>query len=202
MQQKYPEAKVSITGVLPLMMQGADYLTTSELTSFGLAIVLVSAILLVLFGSVKTGAIALIPNLIPAVLSYGAMGLLGIPLDVTTMMIAPVVIGIAVDDTVHFVTRYRSEVVIDGNVRRALQTTISHAGHSVLFTSLILGLGFGIMALASYPSTANMGTFGALAIFMGLLCDLFLLPAMILMFKPKGQREGLGKAAVVEPEMG
>lgn len=202
MKQRYPDAKVSVTGILPLMMQGADYLTSSERASFGLAIVMVSVMLFVLFGSVKTGAIALIPNLIPAMLAYGAMGLLDIPLDVTTMMIAPVVIGIAVDDTVHFVTHYRSEVLIDGNIRRALEATITHTGQSVVFTSLILGLGFGIMAFASYPSTANMGIFGGLAIFVGLLNDLFLLPAMILLFKLKGQPEGLSKAAVVQPQPG
>jgi len=202
MKQKYPDAKVSITGILPLMMQGADYLTSSERASFGLAIALVSVMLFLLFGSVKTGAIALIPNLIPAMLAYGAMGLLDVPLDITTMMIAPVVIGIAVDDTVHFVTHYRSEVLIDGNIRRALQQTITHTGQSVVFTSLILGLGFGIMAFASHPSTANMGIFGGLAIFVGLLNDLFLLPAMILAFKLKGQPEGLSKAAVLEPEPG
>jgi predicted RND superfamily exporter protein len=199
-KQKYPDAKVSVTGILPLMMQGADYLTSNELASFGLAIILVSVMLLLLFGSLKTGAIALIPNLIPAMLAYGALGLLGIPLDVTSMMIAPVIIGIAVDDTVHFVTRYRTEIVVDGNIRRALEATIAHAGQSVVFTSLILGLGFGIMALASYPSTSTMGTFGALAIFVGLLCDLFLLPAMILVFKLKSQPAGLSKTAVVQAE--
>jgi predicted RND superfamily exporter protein len=182
-KRSYPDAQVAITGMLPLMMQGADVLTRSELTSFGLALILISAVLLVLFGSVKAGAIAIVPNLIPAILSYGVLGLLGRPLDITTMMIAPIIIGIAVDDTVHFVTRYRHEVAAHGDIRRALETTIRDAGQSVIFTSLILGLGFGAMAFASDSGVANLGIFGALAMLVGVLNDLFLLPALILMFK-------------------
>ena len=160
-RKQYPEAQVSITGVLALMMQGADYLTRSEVANFGLALILISAILLVLFGSIKGGLIALIPNLIPAILAYGALGLLDIPLDITTIMIAPIIIGIAVDDTVHFLTRYRNEVSIDGDIRRALRATIDDTGQAVVFTTIVLGLGFGIMGFASDSSVSKLGIFGA-----------------------------------------
>jgi predicted RND superfamily exporter protein len=185
LQRKYPEAKVSITGMLTLMMQGADYLTSNELQSFVASILLVCAVLLVLFGSFKAGTIALVPNLMPSILAYGSLGLLDLPLDITTMMIAPIIIGIAVDDTVHFVTHYRHEVIIDGDIRRALQAAICDCGQSVVFATLVLGLGFGVMAFASNGGVANLGIFGALAIFVGLLNDLFLLPAIILVFKPR-----------------
>ena len=101
------------------------------------------------------------------------------------MMIAPVVIGIAVDDTVHFITRYRHEVLIDGDIKRALKTTIKEGGHAIVFTSLVLGFGFGVLGLATSVGTANVGIFGALAILAGLLNDLFLLPALIIMFNIK-----------------
>ena len=182
LKRQYPAATVSITGMLPLMMQGSDYLTSSELQSFGLALVLVSVTLLLLFGSIQAGAIALMPNLIPAILAYGALGLLDRPLDITTMMIAPIIIGIAVDDTVHFITRYRNEVVIDGDIRRALQATITDTGQSIVFTTVILGLGFGVMAFASDTGVANLGLFGFAAIVVGMLNDLFLLPALIIVF--------------------
>ncbi|MDQ1829150.1 efflux RND transporter permease subunit [Massilia scottii] len=198
---KYPTAEVSITGVLALMMQGADYLTRSELQSFGLALILISVILLMLFGSVKAGAIALIPNLIPAILAYGALGLLGKPLDITTMMIAPIIIGIAVDDTVHFIMRYRNEVIIDGNIRRALHTTITDTGQSIVFTTMILGLGFGVMAFASGTGMANLGLFGSMAILIGLLNDLFFLPAMILVFKLKFSTRDAAPSALVAPAL-
>lgn len=182
-RKSYPEARVSITGVLALLMEGADYLTHSELASFGFALVLICAILLLLFGSFKAGFITLVPNLIPALLAYGVLGLFKIPLDITTMMIAPIIIGIAVDDTVHFLTRYQSEVEMDGDIRRALRTTIEEAGHSVLFNTLILGLGFGMLAFSSDGSVMLLGVLGAVAMVMGLLSDLFLLPALILVFK-------------------
>lgn len=198
LKQKYPDARVDITGMLSLLMQAANYLSHSELTSFGLALVFVSALLLVLFGSVKAGTIALVPNLIPALLGYGALGIMNVPLDITTLMIAPIIIGIAVDDTVHFVTRYRNEVSIDGDIYRALHATIESVGQSIVFTTLILGLGFGIMALADNTSTANLGIFGFLAIVVGLLNDLFLLPAMILMFKLRFHQPAAGSAPFVE----
>jgi uncharacterized protein len=201
LKQKYPHARVSITGVLALLMEGADYLTHSELQSFGLALVLISIILLVLFGSMKAGAIALIPNLIPAILGYGILGLLGTPLDITTMMIAPIIIGIAVDDTVHFITRYRIEVVEHGDIRKALQTTITDTGQSIVFTTLILGLGFGIMGFASSAGMANLGRIGALAILVGLLNDLFLLPAMILVFKLKFRGRDVSQPTPAAPQL-
>lgn len=189
LRRTYPDAKVSITGSLALMMQGADYLSRSELQSFALALVLVSVIFLLIFGTVKAGLIALVPNLIPAMLGFGGLGLMGIPMDITTMMIAPVIIGIAVDDTVHFITRYRFEVERDGDIERALRDTISGAGQPVVFATLILGLGFGIMGLSSNAGTANLGIFGFLAIAIGLLNDLFLLPALILTFKLRFARK-------------
>ena len=200
-RSKYPAASVAITGMLPLMMQGADYLTRDQLTSFALALVLVSAILLLIFGSLKAGVIALVPNLIPAMLAYGALGLLGRPLDITTMMIAPIIIGIAVDDTVHFVSRYRNEVAIDGDIRRALQATIREAGQAVVFTSLIIGLGFGVMAFASDAGAANLGMIGSMAIFVALFNDLFLLPALILAFKLKGEGESASQLSPIEPKL-
>ena len=129
--------------------------------------------------------IALIPNLIPALLTLGVLGISGVPLDFFTMMLAPIIIGISIDDTVHFISHYQQKLAKDGDVNSALRHTMSEAGPGVVFTALILGLGFGIMAIASAAGTSNMGKFGALAIFMGLLNDLFLLPALLLAFKPK-----------------
>lgn len=185
LRAEYPKTEVTITGIFALAMQAAQYLTESEVIAFGIAISLVSIILLLVFGSFKVGLIALIPNLIPAMLTLGVLGLSGVTLDFYTMMLAPIIIGISIDDTVHFIAQYQNELPKDGDVKAALRRTMTHSGPGVVFTSLILGLGFGIMALASAAGTSNMGKFGALAIFMGLLNDLFLLPAMLLAFRPK-----------------
>lgn len=192
LKTKYPRAEVSITGIFALAMQAAQYLTENQAITFGIAIAVVSVILLLVFGSFKIGLIALIPNLIPALLTLGLLGITGVSLDFYTMMLAPIIIGISIDDTVHFISHYQQELAKDGDVNAAVRRTMAEAGPGVVFTALILGLGFGIMAIASAAGTSNMGKFGALAIFMGLLNDLFLLPALLLAFKPKFKKEIVG----------
>lgn len=191
LKAKYPKTEVSITGVFTLAMQASQYLTENEALTFGIALIVVSVILLLVFGSFKVGMIALIPNLIPALLTLGLLGIVGVPLDFFTMMLAPIVIGISIDDTVHFISNYQLQLAKDGNVNAALRRTMEETGPGVVFTALILGLGFGIMSIASAAGTSNMGKFGALAIFMGLLNDLFLLPALLLIFKPKFKKEAI-----------
>lgn len=192
LKSKYPKTEVSITGIFALAMQAAQYITENQAITFGIALVAVSVILLLVFGSFKVGMIALIPNLIPALLTLGLLGITGVPLDFFTMMLAPIVIGISVDDTVHFISNYQLQLAKDGDVNAALRRTMTEAGPGVVFTSLILGLGFGMMAIASGAGMSNLGKFGALAIFMGLLNDLFLLPALLLKFKPKFKKETVG----------
>lgn len=184
-REYYPEARVSITGLFAMGMKAANYLVINELQSFGLSLLIISMALLLIFGSAKAGLISLIPNLVPSLLVLGLLGLLDIPLDFYTMMLAPIVVGIAVDDTIHFMSLYRIEVGKDGDISRALVDTVKECGQSIVFASMILGLGFGIMALATTPGLASLGKFGFLAIFSGLLCELFLTPALILALKLK-----------------
>ncbi|MBU2510351.1 MMPL family transporter [bacterium] len=197
LKQEYPDTEVTITGGLALIMELSDYITWSQLKSLGLAIFVISIILIFIFGSFRAGLISIIPNLIPATLTFGLLGLLGIALDMDTMIMAPVIIGIAVDDTIHFITHYRGEVLIDGDINRALKDTISEVGQAITFTTLILGFGFSIMAFSTHMGTSNMGRFGTTAIFVALMCDLFLLPAMILIFKPKFQRKRAKQSSVL-----
>ena len=182
-KKTYPDATVSITGLFAMGLQAADYLMTNELQSFGLSLLVISLILLIIFNSFKAGFISLIPNLIPSFLVLGILGLLNVPIDFYTMMLAPIVVGIAVDDTIHFVSQYRFEVLKDGNISRALRDTVKECGQGIVFTSLVLGLGFGIMSIASSPGLANLGKLGFLSIFSGLICELFLTPALIMVFK-------------------
>lgn len=182
-KKNYPDATVSITGLFAMGLLAADYLMTNELQSFGLSLLVISLILLIIFNSFKAGFISLIPNLIPSFLVLGILGLLNVPIDFYTMMLAPIVVGIAVDDTIHFVSQYRFEVLKDANIQRALRDTVKECGQGIVFTSLVLGLGFGIMSIASSPGLANLGKLGFLSILSGLICELFLTPALIMVFK-------------------
>ena len=185
-----PDLQVTVTGSVPLMMRTMDEIAQSQYSSFLLALAVISIIMIVTLGSVQAGLISIIPNLIPALMTFGLMGLLGITLDTDTLLIAPVIIGVAVDDTIHFMTSYRVELVKTRNMQQALNNTLREVGRAVMFTTMILGLGFAILGFSEYLGIAKIGIFGALAIFMALLCDLLLLPALIMVLKPRFGLQG------------
>lgn len=186
----YPELKVQITGSFALMMRLADDISKNQFKSLAIAAVVISLLMMVTLGSLQAGVMSIVPNLIPATLAFGLMGLLGISLDTDTLMIAPLIIGIAVDDTIHFISHYRMSLAQNHNMKIALVETIKEVGQAVTFTTLILGCGFFMLTFSDYLGLAKIGGFGSLAIFVALLCDLLFFPALIMIFKPKfGQKD-------------
>lgn len=184
LESEFPELEVTVTGSMAMMMRMADDLARSQYASLLLALGIISVIMIVTLGSFQGGLLAMIPNLIPAVLSFGLMGLLGLPLDADTLLIAPIIIGIAVDDTIHFMTHYRIDLARTGSMSKALISTIRDVGQAVMFTTMVIALSFALLSFSGHLGMAKMGFFGAIAIFFALLCDLFLIPAMIITFKP------------------
>ena len=190
LKDRYPNIKVQITGSFALMMRLADDISKNQFKSLAIAAVVISLLLMITLGSFQAGVMSIIPNLIPASLAFGLMGLLGVPLDTDTLMIAPLIIGIAVDDTIHFISHYRMSLAQNHNMKLALVETINEVGQAVTFTTLILGCGFLMLTFSDYLGLAKIGTFGSLAIFVALLCDLLFFPALIMIFKPKfGQKD-------------
>lgn len=185
LKARYPDLDVNVTGTMAMIMRLSDQLSVQQFRSLAFALIIISGIMIVTLGSVQAGVLSIVPNLIPATLTFGLMGWFGVPLDTDTLMIAPVIIGIAVDDTIHFITHYRMAMVEHRDMNKALKSAISEVGQAVTFTTLILGCGFFMLTFSDYLGLAKMGGFGALAIFVALLCDLLLLPALILIFKPR-----------------
>ena len=183
--EQYPNMDVHVTGTLAMMMRLMDDMSNNQFKSLALAMVIISGLLVLTLGSVQAGLMSIIPNMIPATLAFGLMGLMGIPLDTDTLMIAPLIIGIAVDDTIHFITHYRMALAKHSDMRLALVGTIKEVGQAVTFTSLVLGCGFFMLSFSNYLGLAKVGAFGSLAIFVALLCDLLFFPALIMVFKPK-----------------
>jgi uncharacterized protein len=181
----YPGWSVDLTGTFALMMRMSDMIAKSQIRSLTLAALIISGIMIVTLGSVQGGLLAIVPNLLPAVLAFGLMGLFGIPLDTDTLMIAPLIIGIAVDDTIHFVTHYRMALARGRSATESLIQTVKEVGQAVTFTSLVLGMAFFMLSFSNYLGIAKVGLFGSLAIFVALLCDLLFLPALIYIFQPK-----------------
>lgn len=180
----FPDLEIVLTGTMATLMVVSDEIATSQFNGFALALLLISIIMILTLGSLRGGLMGMIPNAIPAFLAFGLMGLLGIPLDTDTLLIAPVILGIAVDDTIHFMTHYRVELSKCKSISVALKSAIREVGQAVMFTTMVIGLGFAVLSFSDYLGMAKVGFFGSISIFFALLCDLFLIPAMIIVFKP------------------
>jgi predicted RND superfamily exporter protein/signal transduction histidine kinase len=128
--------------------------------------------------------VGMIPNVLPVIGTLGAMGLWGIPLDVGTIMVGAIVLGIAVDDTIHFVTHYRGERNGGASPRDAIATTMRRTGRAIVTNSLALSLGFFALTLSSWQSIASFGLLSGIAILVALAAELLVLPALILGLAP------------------
>ena len=199
LEKQYSEMDVQITGTLKLLMALNDEVTRTQLKTFGSALLIITVLLMIALGSVQAGIIAAIPNFLPAIATFGLMGLFGVPMDYNTLLIAPVIIGIAVDDTIHFMAHYRQSWLELGDVDAAVTSTLREVGQAVTFTSLILGLGFGVLSFAEFLGLARPGFYGFAAIMAALLSDLFFLPALMHWLKPDmGRKKRQVLAADVE----
>jgi predicted RND superfamily exporter protein len=128
----------------------------------------------------------MIPNVLPILLTMGLMGWLGITLNVTTVMIASIALGIAVDDTIHMLVRIRAERRAGRSHDEAVRRTLQSVGRAVVFTSVVLSGGFAILLLASLVPAAHFGILVAFTMLTALLADLVLIPVLILWLKPWG----------------
>jgi hypothetical protein len=177
--RSYPEQEVTLTGSMALLAIMLDYIAWAQIKSFGLALVVISLILLVVLGSWKAGLAALAPNLFPILTTFGLMGYFKIALDADTLLIAPIIIGLAVDDTIHFMTHFRIEMERTQNIAAAAITSIREAGQAIAFTSIILSSGFLVFILSFHNGLSNFGVFAAIAVLTALVSDIILLPALI-----------------------
>ena len=174
------------TGYLPLYCQIIDYIVQSQISSFSLAFAVIFVLMVVVFRSIKLGALSVMPNIFPIFLTLGFMGLLGIHLDLATVTIAAVVIGIVVDDTIHFLYRYKVELTAsDGDHARAVERTCATAGAAMTATTCILTAGFLVMTLAGVKSVIYFGLLTSFAMVAGLLGDLIILPALLVTIRPR-----------------
>lgn len=182
MNTRYPALDVRLTGGMSLMIRLIDYVSWSQIQSFGLALVVISLLLLWVFGSIKIGLVAMFPNLLPIITVFGLMGYMGVSLDTDTLLIAPIIIGIAIDDTIHFLTHYRAGMIAGKPMETSIRYTIREAGQAITFTSIVLSLGFMVFLLSSHVALQNFGMLSAVAIMVALITDLLLLPALCVLF--------------------
>jgi len=177
------------TGISSLWIQLTDYITQSQLQGVFLAFTVIAMLMCFIFRSVKVGLISMIPNVAPSILTVGLIGWLGVYLDYMKLLIAPIAIGIAVDDTIHLLTRYHHEFQKHKNYNKALIAAMSDVGRALLITSIVLVCGFSVFSFSQMDSQFWFGLMLALTIFIALVADFFVMPALILIFKPFGPEE-------------
>jgi len=185
LRSDYPKLEVTVTGGVAFFSKLHEYISWSQIRSFGLAFLTISTLLVGIFGSFKVGLLAIIPNAFPALAIFGVMGWLDIPLGLTTLLVAPIVIGVAVDDTIHFLTHYTLGLKDGHSIEAALAQSIKEVGQAIVFTSVILVLTFLVFIPISHIGISRFGGLAVLAITAAMIADLVLLPGLCLLFKAK-----------------
>jgi hypothetical protein len=147
-----------------------------------LAFIIISLIVSLLFKNIKMVIISLIPNIIPLIIAAGIMGIFGIPLKPSSALVFSIVFGISVDYSIHFLAKFKNELIQTKNVKNAVIKTIEETGRSMIFTSLILFFGFIIFAFSNFGGTIVLGVLTSIILFVAMITNLTLLPSIILYF--------------------
>ena len=177
---------IQLTGTTLMGLKINQYLVTNLVVSFLIAFGVIFISMLLLFKSVKIAIISMIPNFIPLLLMAGVMGYYNIKLRPTTAMTFAIAYGIAVDDTIHFLVRFRQELFSHkGHYREANEKTLLTTGKAIISTSFILSAGFLVMVTSNYLPSRDVGFLAAVTMFGALLADLFFLPAILTLTRPK-----------------
>ncbi len=186
---------VSPAGYIPLYVRIMDRIVSSQLSSFAIAFAVIFALIALLFRSGKAAMLAIPANLIPVLVTLGLMGALGVRLDVATVTIAAIVLGLVVDDTVQFLYRFQIEQQRQDTVVDAVRMTVKRVGRPLAITTLVLAGGFAVLGLATIKSVAWFGLLLATALLSALVSDLLVVPAIIVLISQ--QADGLGRDAKV-----
>jgi diguanylate cyclase (GGDEF)-like protein len=168
-----------VTGLGITISVSSQLLTNGQIKSLSITMVLVFGIMFILFMSSKVGLISIVPNIFPIIINFGIMGWFGIELSMVTSLIASIAIGLAVDDTIHYLVRYNREFKKDLDDRRAIRDTLIHVGRPITFTTLTIGIGFSILLFSSFKPTAIFGVMMIITSLSALIGDLILLPSLI-----------------------
>jgi predicted RND superfamily exporter protein len=181
---------VTTTGIMSLFSRILYATMYSAAQSYGIAIIVITLMMILLIGDLRMGLIAMLPNISPILVVMGIMGWFSIPLDMFTMLVASIAIGLAVDDTIHFVYNFKKYYQESGDVHQAVAHTLHTAGRAMLTTSIVLSVGFFLFMLASMHNVFNFGMLVGLAIVIALLADFFLAPSLMALALKNSQPGG------------
>ena len=178
--------QLHLTGMLVLYNNVLQSLYRSQILTLGFVFVMILGMFILLFRSLKVGLVALVPNLLAATVVLGAMGLTGVPLDIMTITIAAITVGIGVDDSIHYVHRFKTEFAAHKDYGLAMRRSHASIGRAMYYTSIIIAAGFSILVLSNFLPTIFFGLFTSLAMLFAMVANLTLLPLLLLWFRPLG----------------
>lgn len=181
------QADIRYTGLLVLYNNMLQSLYKSQIVTLGAVFVGIMLMFLVLFRSVKISIIAILPNFLAAGVVLGGMGLAGIPLDMMTITIAAITVGIGVDHAIHYISRFKREFALDGNYLASMHRAHASIGKALFYTAMTIIVGFSILALSNFIPSIYFGLLTGLAMIAALLGSMTLLPKLILMTQPLGK---------------
>ena len=183
----YSKENFNTTNMLVLYNNMLQSLFSSQIQTIGFVFISIMFMFIILFRSFYLAVISIIPNILPATLVLGFMGLKSIPLDLMTITIAAISVGIAVDNTIHYVIRFRREFSENKNYIESVKICHGSIGKAMYYTSSIIVIGFSILSLSNFIPTVYFGLLTGLAMLAALLASLTLLPSLLIIFKPLGK---------------
>jgi predicted RND superfamily exporter protein len=179
----FPEKRftVEMTGKSLLFLKGTHYLIKNLFLSLLLAVVLIALFMAYMFRSTKMIVVSLIPNLLPLIITAGVMGYTGIPLKPSTILVFSIAFGISVDDTIHFLAKYRQELIdSDWKIKRSVYAALKETGISMFYTSVVLFFGFIVFMSSNFGGTRALGGLVAVTLMFAMLANLVLLPSLLI----------------------
>ena len=170
----------SMTGTGIVYTKGTTYLVKNLFISLMIAVCVVAILMSLLFRSWRMVLVSMIPNLIPLIITSAIMGYFGIPIKPSTILVFSIAFGISIDDTIHFLAKYRQELKVNNNIRTSAIVAIKETGVSMIYTSIILFFGFSIFVASNFGGTQALGILVSVTLFFAMLANLVLLPSLLL----------------------
>lgn len=172
---------VSLTGKALVFQKGTKYLVNNLVISLSLAILLIALFMAWMFRSLRMILVSLIPNLLPLLITAGLMGFLGVPIKPSTILVFSIAFGISVDDTIHFLAKYRQELIANNwKIKKSVYAALRETGVSMFYTSIVLFFGFSVFTISSFGGTVALGALVSATLLFAMLANLLLLPSLLL----------------------
>ena len=184
--KEFPEDRfnVTVTGAWVVFQKGTTYLIKNLFVSLGLAIAVIAIVMAFIFRSFAMVLVSLIPNLFPLIMTAGIMGYFGIPLKPSTILVFSVAFGISIDDTIHFLAKYRQELKITNyNIGQSVVLAIREIGVSMFYTSIVLFFGFSVFTASSFGGIVALGILVSITLIIAMIGNLLILPTLLLSFE-------------------